>query len=130
MFCTFGWSLAKYFEEIKKQVDSISAHQEPNNALMLVSIHHSLVCQAVWQLEKYFSRILLLPISCIFVNAVYYSYYAIDAAHCNDYGYFAIRLLVTFVMFVLLVAICYIAELITNKVIFGLLFIFCKIITD
>ena len=129
MFCIFAWTLAKHFEEmekkidniniIDKKIDNISVQQEDANAVLIsLSVYHSLVCQAVWQLENYFKHILLLSISCIFVSVVLYSFSVIEVGSRN-YTFSAVRLFEIVSLFVILDTICYVADLMKNKVIFN-----------
>lgn len=73
MFCTLAWALVRKFSQINDQLNDL---KEPDVDLRACSVRHSLVCQAVWQLEQYFQNIMLISISCIFVGAVNDSFFS------------------------------------------------------
>ena len=79
MFCTLGLALAMHFEEIATQIDNVSLHL-PNlkERLNEWSVAHSLVCNAIRQLEEYFGNVLLLSVCCIFTGSTNFAVFFYD----------------------------------------------------
>ena len=111
MFCTLGLALAMHFEEIATQIDNVSLHL-PNlkERLNEWSVAHSLVCNAIRQLEEYFGNVLLLSVCCIFTGSTNFAVFFYD----KNKNLGNIRFVVRY--FLLLNAICYVAESLKDQV--------------
>ena len=116
MFCTLGLVLAMYFEEIAMQIDNFSLHL-PNlkERLNEWSVAHSLVCNAIRQLEEYFGNVLLLSVCCIFTGSINFAVFSYSVFWENV---FSCLVHVFFVLkyFTCLYVICYVAESLKDQV--------------
>ena len=111
MFCLLAWSVACRLSQLDDQLKNLKGSD-----VRVVGVGHSLVCQAVWQLEEYFQITMLLTTGCIFVgiiNNCFYSYTSFDE---DNYIRAAVHLFQVAVKFVLLDAICYSAERLKDQV--------------
>ena len=114
MFCVLVWALAMQFEEIEKQVDNVLLPRFDFKRLLKEwSIHHSLICRAVFKLETYFSVISLISIGCTFARMGSLFYVIREDDHPD---YYALSIIRTVEASVLLYAVCSAADMLTNNV--------------
>ena len=116
MFCILAWALACKFSQLNDQLNDLKDLKDID--LRIFGIRHSLVCQAVWQLEEYFQNIMLLCVSYIFVGAIDFSACAFSAFNGSEYNEGIFETAQLAVAFVLLDAICNVAERLKDKVLF------------
>ena len=115
MFCILASALACKFSQLDDQLNDWKGEDVD---LGVFGVRHLLVCQAVWQLEDYFQNVMLLSISCIFVGAINCSSYAYSQFSIPNPNYASaiLEMVEVVVAFVLMDAICYVAECLKDKV--------------
>ena len=126
MLFVLGRALAIHLQHIQKQVRTTCLLQQDAKALLHKwSSQHSLICKAIYKLERFFSVILLLSISCIFIQTIVYCHSVYRAL--SGYGMESLYHLIINIGYILRITllfnvICYVADSLKIEV---LLFGFC-----
>ena len=83
LFCILSWLLAMHYRQIAQEIGTVDQQdqhdqQDAGDWLCRWSVRHSLIIRAVGQLESYFTYILIMSVSCIFVMTVNRCFALID----------------------------------------------------
>ena len=122
MFCTLALALADQYAQIEEQIRNVSLLER--DVIILVnkwSVHASLTCLAIRKVQNYFSFVLLLSITCIFIETITYCHFAFLFLSGNvqlDLSHAIFPFVQIFRRIILLNAICYAADLMQIKVSF------------
>ena len=115
MFCILAWALACKFSQLDNQLKDL---KDKNGDLCVFSVRHSLVCQAVLKLQQYFQNVLLALICYIFLGTISYSYFTYCEFCTGNYKYATVLFSHVITKFLVLKAICYVAECLKEKVLY------------
>ena len=114
-----AWTLAELLAQNFKEMERVleNAGQDIGGLFLHESVvRHSLVCQAVWKLEEFFSSIMLVNVVCIFISSINFFFLILDGFAKGQFGFAASLIFAVLLRFLLLDAIGRMAERLKNKV--------------
>ena len=119
LLCILARTLSELLAEICQDMELAFADgQDVGPIVHVVAVRHSLVCQAVWRLDAFFSNVMLVTVACIFISSINYCFLIpvrLSGVNRNVTLAMAFSFAVA-LRFVVLDAIGYVAGCLKNKV--------------